>query len=72
MRGQDGAADCARHAAHPLQVSLWKRKAGEGLAEQFERGRSGELQALDAQLRKLHKKTGQPVMDRGFLKSEWY
>ena len=61
----------AKHEVHPNQVSQWKRKASEGLVELFERGPSGERQALEAEIKKLHEKIGQLVVERDFLKSAW-
>ncbi len=61
----------ARHEVHPNQVSQWKRKASEGLVELFERGARGDRQEQEAEIRKLHEKIGQLVVERDFLKSAW-
>ena len=55
----------ARHSLHPNQVSQWKREASEGLVELFERDER------EAELRKLHEKIGQLVVERDFLKGAW-
>ena len=61
----------ARHSLHPNQVSQWKRKASEGLVELFERGRKSARDEREAEIRKLHEKIGQLVVERDFLKSAW-
>ena len=57
-----------RHQLHPNQVSQWKRKAREGLAEVFEGGRAGGRRAHEKEIRSLHAKIGQLVVERDFLK----
>ena len=61
----------ARHQLHPNQVSQWKRTASERLAELFEQGAKPHQQEREAELRKLHEKIGQLVIERDFLKSAW-
>jgi transposase len=61
----------ARHELHPNQVSQWKRTASERLAELFERGSRPGQDEREAELRKLHEKIGQLVVERDFLKSAW-
>ena len=61
----------ARHAVHPNQVSQWKRKASEGLVTLFERGAKTGRDEREAEIRKLHEKIGQLVIERDFLKSAW-
>ena len=61
----------ARHGVHPNQVSQWKRKASEGLVELFQRGRKAGLDEKEAEIRKLHEKIGQLVIERDFLKRAW-
>ena len=61
----------ARHQLHPNQVSQWKRTASERLAELFERGAKPDQQEWEAEMRKLHEKIGQLVVERDFLKSAW-
>ena len=61
----------ARHQLHPNQVSQWKRTASERLAELFERGAQPGQDEREAELRKLHEKIGQLVVERDFLKAAW-
>ena len=61
----------ARHQLHPNQVSQWKRTASERLAELFERAAKAGQDEREAELRKLHEKIGQLVIERDFLKSAW-
>ena len=59
------------HQLHPNQVSQWKRMASERLAELFERGAGPGQDKRKAELRKLHEKIGQLVIERDFLKAAW-
>ncbi len=61
----------AKHAVHPNHVSQRKRKASEGLVELLERGSTGERQELEAEIKKLHEKIGQLVVERDSLRSVW-
>ena len=61
----------AKHGVHPNQVSLWKRKASEGLVELFEGKRIGERRKQEAEIAQLHQKIGQLVVERDFLRSAW-
>ena len=52
----------ARYGVHPNQVSVWKRKAREGLPAVFERGGAeGKNGASEADLRTPQEKIGQLV-----------
>ena len=62
-------AIAARHQVHPNQVSQWKRKAREGLVDVFERGQAGGRRAHEKEMRTLHAKIGQLVVERDFLKT---
>ena len=61
----------ARHQLHPNQVGQWKRMASEQLAELFERGAKPGQDEREAEIRKLHEKIGQLVVERDFLKAAW-
>ncbi len=52
-------------------MSQWKRTASERLAELFERGAGPGQDEGEAELRKLHEKIGQLVIERDFLKVAW-
>ena len=57
----------ARYRVHPNQVGTWKRQAMEGLAEVFSGG--GERRARDheSEVRDLHAKIGELIVERDFL-----
>ena len=57
----------AKHGVHPNQVSQWKCKASAGLVELFERGAKAGQDEREAEIRKLHEKIGQLVIERDFL-----
>ena len=61
----------AKHGVHPNQVSQWKCKASAGLVELFERGAQAGQDERGAEIRKLHEKIGQLVIERDFLRSAW-
>ena len=61
----------AQYELHPNQVSEWKRKASEGLVELFGRGAKVGQDAREAEIRKLHEKIAQLVVERDFLKDAW-
>ena len=57
----------AKHKVHPNQVSTWKRQAIEGLGEVFSNGPERERQDHEGEVRELHAKIGQLMMERDFL-----
>ena len=61
----------AKDEVHPNQVSQWKRTASEGLVEVFERGSKASQEEHGAEVRQLHEKIRQLVIERDFLKSVW-
>ena len=72
LRGDKTVRQIAvKHGVHPNQVSQWKRKASEGLVQLFERGARAGRDKREAEIRKLHEKIGQLVIERDFLKSAW-
>lgn len=68
IRGELTLAELAsRHGIHPTMIATWKRQAIEGIATTFS-GRSEAVQAMsDAEVTKLHAKSGQLVVERDFL-----
>ena len=68
LRGDRTLQEIAsRHQVHPNQVGAWKRQAMEGLAEVFSGG--GERRARDheSEVRDLHAKIGELIVERDFL-----
>jgi transposase-like protein len=57
----------AKHKVHPNQVTTWKRQAIEGLGEVFSNGPERERQDHEGEVRELHAKIGQLMMERDFL-----
>ena len=68
LRGDKTVRQIAtKHRVHPNQVSQWKRKASEGLVQLLERGARTGRDEREAEIRKLHKKIGQLVVERDSL-----
>jgi transposase len=57
----------SKHKVHPNQVSTWKRQAIEGLGEVFSNGADRERQDRESEVRDLHAKIGQLMVERDFL-----
>jgi transposase len=68
IRGELTVAELARkHEVHPNLIAGWKRQAIEGMAGVFD-GKTGErVEARDTEVRELHAKIGQLVVERDFL-----
>ena len=58
-----------KYGVHPNMISGWKRAAISNMAQTFERGKSDEARASEAEIEKLHSKIGQLVVERDFLAS---
>ncbi len=56
-----------KYGVHPNMISGWKRSAIENMASGFERGKSDDARASEAEIEKLHSKIGQLVVERDFL-----
>ena len=56
-----------KHGVHANQISQWKRKAIENMAQSFSGGGTGPDQVSAAEVEKLHSKIGQLVIERDFL-----
>ncbi len=58
----------AQYEIHPTQITKWKREAIDGLAEVFTQGKGGEHeQGRAREVKELHAKIGQLVVERDFL-----
>ena len=68
IRGEHSVAELAsKHGIHPNLVTNWKRQAVDGMASVFD-GRAAERdQGRDGELKDLHAKIGQLVIERDFL-----
>lgn len=68
LRGEQTVAElAARHGIHPNQIAKWKRQATDGLAAVFDGKIIERDQVRDAELKDLHAKIGQLVIERDFL-----
>jgi transposase len=68
LRGDKTVQEIAsKHKVHPNQVSTWKRQAIEGLGGVFSNGPERERQDHEGEVRDLHAKIGQLMMERDFL-----
>jgi transposase len=68
IRGESTVSKLARkHGVHPNLIAGWKRQAMDGMAGVFD-GKAGERdQSREAEVRELHAKIGQLVIERDFL-----
>ena len=57
----------ARHQVHPNQVRAWKRQAIEGLAELFSKGAERRARDHESEVRDLHAKIEELIVERDFL-----
>jgi transposase-like protein len=55
-----------KYGVHPTQIGSWKRAAIQNMAAAFSRRGGDPEGANDAQIDRLHSKTGQLVVERGF------
>ena len=59
----------AKHQVHPNQVSTWKRQASDGLVAVFTGEAGGGNRELEKQVKQLHAKIGELVVEGDFLAS---
>ena len=57
----------AKHKVHPNQVSTWKRQAIDGLGEVFSNGVDRARRDHESDIRDLHAKIGELMVERDFL-----
>ena len=68
LRGDRTLQEIAsKHQVHPNQVGAWKRQAVEGLAEVFSKGTERRARDHESELRDLHAKIGELIVERDFL-----
>ena len=68
LRGDRTLQEIAsRHQVHPNQVGAWKRQAIEGLAELFSKGAERRSRDHEGEVRDLHAKIGELIVERDFL-----
>jgi transposase-like protein len=52
---------------HPNQIATWKEQLLEGAVDVFERGGSGKSSASEIDVKSLHAKIGELVLENDFL-----
>jgi len=69
FKGQKTVSEIAsEYKIHPNQVSQWKKKAQEGMAESFARGKSHEAEDMERERDRLYQKVGQLQVEVDWLK----
>ena len=68
LRGDRTLQEIAsKHQVHPNQVGAWKRQAIEGLGEVFTNGVERHRRDHESEVRDLHAKIGELIVERDFL-----
>ena len=68
LRGDRTLQEIAsKYQVHPNQVGAWKRQAVEGLAEVLSKGAERRTRDHESELRDLHAKIGELIVERDFL-----
>ena len=68
LRGDRTLQEIAsQHQIHPNQVGAWKRQAMEGLVEVFSKGAEHRRRDHESEVRDLHAKIGELIVERDFL-----
>jgi len=68
LRGDRTLQEIAsQYQVHPNQVGAWKRQAIEGLAELFSKGAERRARDHEGEVRDLHAKIGELIVERDFL-----
>lgn len=57
----------ARHGVHPNMIAQWKRRVQDGLPDLFARKAAAGEDAKEAEIRELHAKIGQLIVEKDFL-----
>jgi len=69
LKGQKTVGEIAsEYKIHPNQISQWKKKALEGMAESFARGKNNEVEDLESERDRLYQKVGQLQVEVDWLK----
>ena len=68
LRGDRTLQEIAsQHQVHPNQVGAWKRQAMAGLVEVFSKGTEHRRRDHESEVRDLHAKIGELIVERDFL-----
>jgi transposase len=57
----------AKHGVHPNMIAQWKRRVQEGLPELFSHKAVGGDESRQAEIKELHAKIGQLIVEKDFL-----
>lgn len=57
----------ARHGVHANMIAQWKRRVQDGLPELFSRKTSAGEDSKEAEIKELHAKIGQLLVEKDFL-----
>ena len=57
----------AKHGVHPNMIAQWKRRVQEGLPELFSRKAVKGDECREAEIKELHAKIGQLIVEKDFL-----
>lgn len=69
LKGQKTVGEIAsEHKIHSNQIGQWKKKALEGMADSFARGKSHEVESLESERDRLYQKVGQLQVEVDWLK----
>ena len=69
LKGQKTVGEIAsEYKIHSTQIGLWKKKALEGMAESFARGKSLQVESLESERDRLYQKVGQLQVEVDWLK----
>ena len=69
LKGQKTVSEIAsEYSIHPNQVSQWKKKALEGMADSFARGKSNDVEDMERERNRLYQKVGQLQVEVDWLK----
>lgn len=68
LKGERTLAELAsRHGVHPNLITNWRRQAVEGLRGVFEGPAAEPGKGREAEVKELHAKIGQLIVERDFL-----
>ena len=66
--GDQTLAELAKkHDVHPKMIATWKCQAKDQMPDLFAKGPSSTVADKDAEIKRLHEKTGELTVDREFL-----
>lgn len=57
----------AKHGVHPNMIAKWKQRVQEGLPELFSRKGPAGDESREAEIKELHAKIGQLIVEKDFL-----